>query len=243
PSVPNDTPCDDGSKCTDPDTCQFGVCTGQNPVICPPNDSCHDPGTCDPATGICSNPIGNEGGACSDGNLCTLTAFCHSGTCTATSSKVCPPPMQCFDAATCDPSTGNCNYPNSPDGTACDDGNQCTQSDSCVSGACTNSTPAPMGTTCDQNGGTVCDGAGMCVMPNFSRGGVPSGHLGSAELPPPVAFDNGAATSSGAGCSAAPGSPAGPAALLLLLLAIARLRAWSVARASRPARRRRSDRS
>jgi len=38
---------------------------------------------------------------------------------------------------TCDPATGGCSNPNKADGTACDDGNLCTQNDACQAGTCT----------------------------------------------------------------------------------------------------------
>jgi hypothetical protein len=47
-------------------------------------------------------------------------------------------------------------------GTGCDDGNACTQSDTCLAGVCSGSN-APLATPCTQGGGKVCDGNGLCV--------------------------------------------------------------------------------
>ena len=33
--VPDQTPCDDGKECTDPDLCLMGLCTGDGPAVCP----------------------------------------------------------------------------------------------------------------------------------------------------------------------------------------------------------------
>jgi hypothetical protein len=44
PGKPNNTPCNDGSACTQTDTCQAGTCTGANPITCTVQDQCHDAG-------------------------------------------------------------------------------------------------------------------------------------------------------------------------------------------------------
>ena len=70
-SNPNKTDgaaCADGDACTQTDSCQSGICTGTNPVVCAALDQCHDAGVCDPASGTCSNPSKADGSACSDGN-------------------------------------------------------------------------------------------------------------------------------------------------------------------------------
>src|SRR5439155_347751 len=71
PAKPNGAPCDDGSACTQTDTCQAGACVGTNPVVCTASDQCHTAGTCNPATGACSNPVKSNGAPCDDGNDCT----------------------------------------------------------------------------------------------------------------------------------------------------------------------------
>ncbi len=53
PPVPDDTPCDDGSICTDADACQAGACTG-GIDIAPPGDLCDD--------GVCFTDIAPSGG-------------------------------------------------------------------------------------------------------------------------------------------------------------------------------------
>src|SRR5204863_9534111 len=70
-------------------SCQAGVCTGSNPVVCPDPDQCHDAGTCDPATGECSNPAKDDGTTCNDGNLCTQSDSCQAGVCTGSNPVVC----------------------------------------------------------------------------------------------------------------------------------------------------------
>jgi hypothetical protein len=144
-------------------------------------------------TGACSNPNANDGTSCNDGNLCTQTDTCQGGVCTGGNPINCPAPDQCHDPGTCNPATGTCSNPPAADGTACNDGNLCTQTDTCQSGACVggnpitclasdqchvagacdpssgtcSNPPAAAGTACnDGNACTVndaCDGAGVCV--------------------------------------------------------------------------------
>ncbi|MBI5531642.1 MAG: FG-GAP repeat protein [Deltaproteobacteria bacterium] len=70
------TGCNDGSACTQLDTCQAGVCTGSTPVTCTALDACHDVGSCAPSTGQCSNPAKPDGAPCPGG-------MCQSGVCTS----------------------------------------------------------------------------------------------------------------------------------------------------------------
>src|SRR5439155_1013663 len=148
------------NACTRTDTCQAGVCAGTNPVTCAPADQCHDAGTCDPATGTCSNPAKPDGAACNDGNACTRTDTCQAGVCAGTNPVTCAPADQCHDAGTCDPATGACSNPATPDGTACNDGNACTGTDTCQAGVCSGTNPvgcvppdACHDAVCDKHGG------------------------------------------------------------------------------------------
>src|SRR5713226_4205029 len=118
-SQPDGTPCNDGDACTQTDTCQSGICVGSNPVTCTALDQCHVAGTCDPTTGICSNPTATDGTACNDGNACTQTDTCQSGTCVGSNPVTCTALDQCHVAGTCNPATGICSNPTVTDGTAC----------------------------------------------------------------------------------------------------------------------------
>jgi hypothetical protein len=57
---------------------------------------------------------------------------------------VCGAVDQCHDAGTCDPGSGLCSNPPKPDGTACSDGDVCTE-DACLAGVCAGAnTPVPV---------------------------------------------------------------------------------------------------
>jgi hypothetical protein len=127
--------CDDGNACTLSDTCQAGTCTGANPMVCVASDQCHDIGVCNMGTGLCSDPPKTNGSLCSDGDACTQTDTCQSGTCIGSSPVICVASDQCHDAGVC--SQGVCSNPAKQNGTACDDGVACTQGETCQAGVCT----------------------------------------------------------------------------------------------------------
>src|SRR5262245_24030450 len=139
----NGTACSDGNACTQSDTCQAGICTGSNPVVCPSPDQCHAAGTCNPATGACLNPAQPNGTSCSDGDACTQSDTCQTGVCTGSNPVVCSAPDQCHATGTCNPATGVCSNPAQPNGTSCTDGNACTQSDTCQTGTCVGTPVTP----------------------------------------------------------------------------------------------------
>src|SRR5262249_32893061 len=141
PTLPNGTSCNDGSLCTQTDTCQAGVCTGGNPVVCTASDQCHGVGVCNATSGACSNPSLPNGTACNDGSPCTQTDPCQAGVCTGGNPVVCAPMDQCHAVGFCDPANGTCSNPFLPNGTACSDGNACTQNDTCQVGVCTSGPP------------------------------------------------------------------------------------------------------
>jgi hypothetical protein len=197
-----------------------------SPVVCTPLDQCHDAGTCDPAVGFCSNPAKADGTACSDGNLCTQSDSCVSGTCLGSDPLICTALSQCHDAGICNPDTGVCSNPAKTDGTACDDGNACTQTDTCISGVCTGSQvvqctaqdechdvgvcdPATGCSNPEKPDGTACTGgtcqSGVCVSEG-ADGGVDGGTDGGADEEKPG--------DSGCGC----GSESLPSGLELLIV-------------------------
>ena len=87
----NGTACDDGSACSQTDTCQAGLCLGGDPVVCTAQDACHLAGFCDPATGTCSNPTIAP---CDDGDACTADSCDPAAGCVFQ-------PVTGLEAATC----------------------------------------------------------------------------------------------------------------------------------------------
>src|SRR5206468_2549636 len=91
PQKSNGATCNDGDACTRTDTCQAGVCTGGNPVVCTALDQCHVLGVCMPSSGTCTNPNAVNGTVCSDGNVCTVGDACLNGSCQPGPGDVCSP--------------------------------------------------------------------------------------------------------------------------------------------------------
>ncbi|MDO8526165.1 MAG: DUF4215 domain-containing protein, partial [Deltaproteobacteria bacterium] len=159
-------------------------------------------GTCTSGTGACGN-TGTyicktttstecnalpkaDGTSCSDGNACTLTDGCLSGTCTGSNPKSCTADSNaCNGTEQCNPTTGACESVSPPiAGTACSDGSACTSGDICgTTGTCSGTgincddgnpctvdtcdailgcahTPATDGTGCDD--GNACNGLAFC---------------------------------------------------------------------------------
>jgi hypothetical protein len=119
--------------------------------------------------GVCANKCG-LGKMCSINNDCNAasnnacaSAICSSGFCsvefvangTLTVSQIAG---DC-QSQQCDGSGNIVSVPNNSDVPV--DNNQCT-ADVCVSGVPSNP-PQPSGTACNQDGGRVCDGSGICV--------------------------------------------------------------------------------
>jgi RHS repeat-associated protein len=146
--------------------------TGQ----CDVAESCTGSSAACPADGFAAN-----GTTCNDGNACTQTDTCQSGSCVGGNPVTCVALDQCHVAGTCNSSTGACSNPAKANGTTCSDGNACTQTDTCQSGTCTGGNPVTC-TAQDQ-----CHGVGTC---NTSTGACSN-----------PALANGAACNDGNACT------------------------------------------
>ena len=145
------TPCDDGTLCSEADTCQAGVCLGGVALECDDGNPCTDD-ICDPNTG-CVYAF-NFGG-CDDGNPCTANDLCVGGVCSG-NAAACDDGNPCT-LDQCVPSSGECIF--TPDDTLpCSDGSQCTGGDRCEGGAC-------IPGECD-----ACDDANDCTVDSCDEG-------------------------------------------------------------------------
>ena len=78
---------------------------------------------------------------------------------------------QCHEAGVCDPATGTCSNPESPNGTICGDGDACTQSDSCEAGVCVGANPVTCAALDQCHDAGVCDlETGVCSNPPKADG-------------------------------------------------------------------------
>jgi hypothetical protein len=113
------------------------------------------------------------GTSCADSNLCNGAETCNaSAQCVAGTPVVCTPSDQCHNAGTCDPATGVCSNPSKPNGTVCNDGQNCTQPDTCQSGTCTGTPVVCMPSDQCHNAGTCNPATGVCSNPSKLNGTV-----------------------------------------------------------------------
>jgi len=164
----NGTACDDGNACTQVDICVMGSCSGADPIVCVASDSCHDAGICNEMTGACSNPAKADSTVCDDGNACSVSDSCQSGSCTAGSDElICNDGNPCTTDS-CDSATG-CVTANVSNGTECSDSDACNGMETCESGSCTDGADPVCndGNPCTTDS---CDSATGCVTANVSNG-------------------------------------------------------------------------
>ena len=182
-----------------PHDCQKAVCDGLGKVASVADDGdlpLDDGNACTDevcVAGAPGHPAKADGTPCSDGDACTQTDTCQAGTCTGGNPVVCAPLDPCHLAGVCDPANGMCSSPPAADGTACDDGNACTQLDTCQAGACTGGSPVvcvaldpchaagicdPSSGTCSKPAkadGTACDDGDACTLGDACQAGACTG--------------------------------------------------------------------
>jgi hypothetical protein len=170
--VPISAPCDDGDPCTTQDQCVDGACKGGQQLQCDDGNTCTE-GLCEPGIGCVFEPA--------PGNLCS-TACIELGQCTDIGTCAGPQTTDCDDSNPCtvdlcDHDAG-CVYVEL-DGGACDDGDSCTEFDTCQAGTCVgisteceNCNPCVVnqcvnGVGCTSvetaEDGTPCHGGGLCM--------------------------------------------------------------------------------
>ncbi len=137
--------CDDKNACTNNDVCAAGLCKAGTPVNCDDDNACTDD-ACDEATG-CANKNKADGDQCDDGSACTSGDACKDGACQGDLLN-CDDKNPCTKDA-CDKAKG-CESVKD-DSLKCDDGDLCTDKDSCKDGKCVGA------------GGPDCDDKNPCT--------------------------------------------------------------------------------
>lgn len=174
--------CDDGNPCTVNETCVQLACKGGKAKVCDDHDPCTSD-SCGVSVGCIH--VMSAAVSCADGDLCTIDT-CASGACNHAATlgpcddgDVCTNSDECASGS-CKGTTVNCddNNPCTEDTCAaasgcvhkpknCDDINPCT-ADGCESttGTCTNTVIDPKYPFYCANSGAICGGTGMCWGPN-----------------------------------------------------------------------------
>src|SRR5262249_24106263 len=155
------------NACTTGDVCNAGACTGGAAPNCDDGTPCTDD-FCAPSV-ACRHT--NNTAPCNDGNACTQADVCSGGICVGSNPVVCTASDQCHVAGTCNTTTGVCSTPSKADGSTCNAGNACSQTDTCQAGACVGSNPVVC-TASDQchTAGTCDTATGVCSNPNQANG-------------------------------------------------------------------------
>src|SRR5439155_1060075 len=96
---------------------------------------------------------------------------CQAGACVGANPVVCTAANQCHTAGTCDPTTGTCSKTGKAKCRASDDGNACTQTDTCQAGACVGANPVVCTAANQCHTAGTCDPAsGACSNPAKPNG-------------------------------------------------------------------------
>ena len=135
------TSCDDGDGCTQGDLCHSGACVAGAAPDCTALDDACNQGSChmlDNQFYECVKAPKPAGVACSDGDFCTTGKTCDGqGACTGGTARDCAAEIgDGCNSGYCDPSLQQCVAIPATDGTPCDDGDVCTQIDTCKNGQC-----------------------------------------------------------------------------------------------------------
>jgi hypothetical protein len=166
-------PCDADERCNGvAATCPSDAFVAAGAVCRPAAGPCDLQETCTGVAATCPADASRPNGtACNDGNACTKSDTCQSGACVGASPVVCVAGDSCHVAGACEPSTGVCSNPAKADGSACNDGNGCTQLDTCQAGTCTGSSPVACAAIDACHGVGACDAiTGVCSNPVLAPG-------------------------------------------------------------------------
>ena len=137
--VPTDgsPPCDDDDVCTTSDHCISGLCLGTT-VTCAQDDNPCTASVCG-AGGACEQVVEPDGAPCPDADPCTVSESCSAGQCK--SLPKCPDDGNSCTIETCSGATGVCAAQDVANGGACDDGNPCTEGETCAELVCADGEP------------------------------------------------------------------------------------------------------
>jgi hypothetical protein len=138
-------------------------CVGLQPQACDTTGTWQNTGT--PCTSVCDNATGSCTGSCKPSSK--QCSGQQPQTCDATGTWQ-NTGAACSGCMICGTTTGVCV---ANDGVACDDGNACTQTDTCQSGACVGSNPKACTASDQCHNAGVCDTAsGVCSNPTKPLG-------------------------------------------------------------------------
>lgn len=155
--------CSSQSTCDAVGRCQSNHLPANTPCGNPTNNTCNQPDSCD-GNGTCLSRLANNGGACEDGQFCTVGDQCQGGQCVATGN------LNCGANRSCDESTNACRCDGCSIGNSCfgfgalNPANPC---QICDPGRSVSSFSANIGATCgagpsECSAQDTCNAQGQC---------------------------------------------------------------------------------
>ncbi len=144
---PANTPCPDSTVCNGNEVCDaVGNCQPGTALVCNDNNVC----TTDNCDAVVGCVFTNNQAPCDDGDPCTISDQCDSGSCQPGSLMVdCSALDDQCNIGVCNSSTGSCQSELRDPQPVCNDQNACTENDICNAGTCE-------GTPIDCNDNVVC---------------------------------------------------------------------------------------
>lgn len=220
------SPCDDGDGCSLDDVCASGFCLGVDRDCSGLTGPCTQ-GRCDADSGECVTDNRPDGANCDDGDACTGGDLCAAGVCAGLAPN-CSGLTDICNEGVCDPASGLCIAAALPEGSACHDGDLCTQAEVCRQGVCEaepircrkpdnpchQASCDPLTGDCQAgpvDDGTPCDDGDSCTGSDTCQAGL---CVGDVDL-----CDEG-----GSGCASSGAGKELPAGWLLILIWLARRR-------------------
>jgi hypothetical protein len=160
-----DASANDGQVCMESgcgsSVCAGGACAPGSGPVCNDDDPC----TLDSCVGNgCVHTLAPAGASCSDGDFCNGAETCDAAGACVSGSAPCGLSLDPCKTVSCDGAAGRCVTTNKPNGTACDDSNVCTQSSSCVEGACAQLTAARCTSGWAPGDASACDPVRGCTV-------------------------------------------------------------------------------
>jgi hypothetical protein len=132
------------------------------------DDDCNV-GVCNPVSGTCELQGANEGLGCNDSDLCTAGDVCSGGVCGGSAVDCAFLDDDC-NVGVCNPGSGSCVLQSANEGGTCDDGDLCTENNTCNAGFCGGAPVDCSGVDDDCNIG-VCEAAtGSCLQQPANEG-------------------------------------------------------------------------
>ncbi len=162
-------PCTSTLVCVEEARCTNGMCGGGRMKTCdrPPNGCFATAGSCVPSDGGCAYQLLSQG-TCTDQDLCTTQDRClDDGGCTGVPVTCAQTTNSCLEAAgSC--ADGGCAFTPKADA-GCDDGDNCTVTDSCSNGSCSGTTVRCEATSC-RTVSSRCEADGGCIFSLIDAG-------------------------------------------------------------------------